>query len=70
MMFRVRKKILSEDEDTLLLYDFAIGDYHTTHWYVAKTFGVRSVYQMGQMDHPITGTGKSWSSSASSFSRG
>ena len=33
MMFRARKAIVAEDEDALILWDFVLSDYHTTHWY-------------------------------------
>jgi hypothetical protein len=32
-MHRVREKILDDDEDTVKVYDFVLGDYNKEHWY-------------------------------------
>ena len=32
-MYRNRQKILEEDEDTIQVYDFVLGDYNKEHWY-------------------------------------
>jgi hypothetical protein len=32
-MYRVRAKIHDDDEDTLLIFAFVLGDYDTAHWY-------------------------------------
>eukprot|EP01051_Picozoa_sp_SAG22_P006042 SAG22_NODE_381_length_11354_cov_6.529631_3_plen_378_part_00 len=32
-MYKVRKELVAEDEDTVKQYDFVCGDYKPTHWY-------------------------------------
>jgi len=32
-MYRNRQNILEEDEDTIQVYDFVLGDYNKEHWY-------------------------------------
>ena len=40
LMFRARKAIIAEDEDALILWNFVLGAYDTTHWYweISKIF--------------------------------
>ena len=44
-MFKVRKLILENDEDTLKQYGFVLDDYKITHWSVYNT-----VYTHGSLD--------------------